>query len=420
MNQRMTSRERVRTAINHKEPDRVPIGLCGNIFTGIHIDEYVELKKYLGVGAGTPEVYDQFQMLARIDETFRMRIHSDIIELENPSMTWGFRNKCWKEWVTGKGNHVLMPGDFNPIMDERGYLYINNAEGDAVASMPPNGLYFERTCLTGMSDRIVKTDPEDWRKSLPVYTDEELKELEKNTKELFDNTQYSICGAFNRGQLSTYGIYAGHTIADWMLVLMTDEDYACSLLRAHAENAVENLKIYLQAVGKYLDIIVISGFDFGIQDRELFIPEIFRDIYLPNYKLINDYVHNNCSAKTLYHSCGSNWNLIEYFIEAGWDILNPVQTTAANMDPVKLKEHFGGRITFFGGGTDTQTVLPFGTPQEVIEQVKERMEIFSPGGGFIFSPIHNIQLGVPPENFFAMVDAAYEFGVYNTKVKNGN
>jgi uroporphyrinogen decarboxylase len=412
MNKTMTSRERVRRALNHQEPDRVPMGFCGNIFTGIHIDEYVELTKYLGMDTGTPKVYDQFQMLARIDDTFRKRIHTDMIELENPSMTWGFRNNSWKKWVSGKGNSVMMPTDFNPTRDEKGYIYINDAKGNPIAFMPPEGLYFERTCPTGMSDNVKKMDPEDWKKSLPVYTYEELKELEKNARELYENTEYSVCGAFNRGQLSTYGIYAGHTLTDWMIILMTDEAYAYSLLRAHAENAIENLEVYLQAVGKYLDTIIISGFDFGIQDRELFSPEIFKDLFLPNYKLINDYVHNNYSAKTVYHSCGSNWNLIEYFIEAGWDVLNPVQTTAINMDPVKLKEKFGSRITFLGGGIDTQTVLPFGTPDKVVEQVKERIKTFSPGGGFIFSQIHNTQFGVPPENYMAMVDTAYEFGVY--------
>jgi uroporphyrinogen decarboxylase len=414
----MNSRERVRMALNHLEPDRVPIGICGNIFTGIHVDEYIELARHLDLNIDTPKVYDQFQMLSRIDDSFRSRIHADMIELENPSMTWGFRNNNWKGWISGKGNNIQMPTDFNPDRDEMGYIYINDVKGNPVAFMPPGGLYFERTCPTGMSDYVEKPDPEEWKKSLPIYTDEELKELEKNGKELYENTQYSICGAFNRGQLSTYGIYAGHTITDWMLTLMTDEEYAFSILRAQAESAVENLKLYLQAVGNCLDTIVISGFDFGIQDRELFDPEIFRKLYMPNYKLINDYVHNNSNAKTLYHSCGSNWNLMEYFIEAGCDVFNPVQTTALNMDPVKLKEKFGSRITFLGGGIDTQTVLPFGTREKVVEQVKERIKIFSPGGGFIFSQVHNTQYGVPPENFLAMVDTAYEFGVYPIEIKN--
>lgn len=412
MKPKMSSRERVRKALNHEEPDRVPIGMGGNIFTGIHIDEYVELTRYLGMDSEIPKVYEQFQMLARIEEPLRKRLHSDIIELENPSMTWGFRNYGWKEWTTGKGNRVLMPGGFNPSVDEKGYIYIDDDKGNHIAFMPPDGLYFERTCHTGMSGDLVKTDPEEWKQSLPMYSDEELSLLEQNAKALFENTEYSICGAFNRGQLSTYGIFAGHTITDWLCTLMTDEDYAYSVLHATAEKALENLEVYLQAVGKYIDIIVISGFDFGIQDRELFKPELFRDLYLPNYKLINDYVHKHCNAKTLYHSCGSNWNLIEYFIEAGWDVLNPVQTTAANMEPEKLKEVFGSRITFLGGGVDTQTILPHGTPEEVREQVKERIRIFAPGGGFIFSPIHNTQYGVPPANYMAMADAAYEYGEY--------
>ncbi len=170
--------------------------------------------------------------------------------------------------------------------------------------------------------------------------------------------------------------------------------------------------MYIEAVGKYIETIVISTADFGSQKGELLVPDSFRDIYMPAYRRINDYVHSHCRAKTFYHSCGSIRKLIPYMIEAGVDILNPVQSSAADMDPAELKAEFGDKIVFWGGGLDTQYTLPKGTPEEVREQVKERMRIFKPGGGFVFTQEHNIQCDVPFENIKAMIEAAREFGAY--------
>ena len=231
-------------------------------------------------------------------------------------------------------------------------------------------------------------------------------------RQLHENTEYSIQGGFLKAGLGSNGIFAGHTITDWLCRLVTEPDYALSILQATARRAVENLRIYLQAVGKYIDTIFMSGTDFGTQKGELFSPQIFKELYVSNIRLMTDYVHRHSHVKTMYHSCGSNFNLIDYFIEAGVDILNPVQTTAANMDPVELKKRFGGRIVFWGGGVDTQTVLPYGTADEVRQQVKQRVQVFGPGGGFVFAGIHDIQYGVPPENILAMADAAAEFGRY--------
>ena len=304
-----------------------------------------------------------------------------------------------------------MPGDFAPVEEENGYIYLYQ-NGSRVAFMPPGGLYFERTCNAGLSDEIVYMDPEAWKKSIPLFTDEDLREIEANARALHEETEYAVFGGFGKGALSTYGLFAGHTITDWLLLLMTEPDYAGAILRAAAERAVENAELYLQAAGQYIDIIFVSGFDFGIQDRELFRPSIFRELYLPNYKLINDYIHAHCRAKIFFHSCGSIPGIIEDFIAAGVDILNPVQTTAAGMDPAVLKAKYGDQLAFWGGGVDTQTVLPFGTREQVREQVKERIRILGPGGGFIFSQIHNLQPGVPPENIVEMAEAAFEYGRY--------
>ncbi len=407
----MTPRERVLKACNYEEPDRVPIDIGGTQVSGLCIDHYCDLLRYLNIDE-IPIVYEQFEMLARVEEPVRKRLRGDVISLENPSMRWGLHNKDWKKWQTFKGNDVLMPGDFNPVIDEKGALVLKDANGIPIARMAKGTLYFEFACGTAMSKEIQKMDPQKWKDSIPLYTDEELKQIAREAKYLHENTGYAVFGEFGRGGLGTNGLLAGHTITDWLCILLTERAYAEEILQATAQKALENIKLYLEAVGKNIDIIFISGTDFGTQRAEQFNPDIWRDLIMPKYKMLNDYVHKNSGIKTFIHTCGSVYNIIEYIIAAGFDILNPVQVTAAKMDAAGLKERFGGRIVFWGGGVDTQTVLPFGTADEVIEQVKERIKIFAPGGGFVFNPTHCIQYGVQPENLLAAADAAYKYGTY--------
>jgi uroporphyrinogen decarboxylase len=409
----VTSRERVRTALDHREPDRVPIDVGGTTVTGIHVDEYVEIGKHLGWDLGPPKVYEQFQMLARIDGLMMQWLRADVVQLENVVETWNLANADWKAWTTSLGNPVLVPGRFDPRRDDQGNLRLVDAAGKSIAVMAPTGLYFDRDCPTAMSTAdTVHMAPETWKKANPLYTDEELRALERRGRFLFENTEYSVHGGFGKGGLGTNGLFAGHTITDWLCILVTERAYAREILQATAERAVENLELYLQAVGAYIDTILVSGTDFGSQRGELFNPEIFRELHLPSYRLINDAVHRHGAVKTMFHSCGSIGNLIGSFIEAGVDILNPVHTNSLNMEPQRLKQAFGGRIVFWGGGIETQTVLPNGSVEEVAAQVRERMLIFGRGGGFVFAPVHNIQYGVPPRNVEAMVWAAVRYGRY--------
>lgn len=408
----MTSRERVWKAINFEEPDRVPIDLGGTKVSGIHVDAYVELGRHLGLDVELPKVYDQFQMLARVEEPVRRRLHSDVVQVENLVETWGLANRDWKVFKTGRGNEVLMPGGFNPVTDERGFLVIRDGKGEALAHMSPGGLYFDRITSTAMSENIVFMDPEKWRKSLPLYSDEELAVLQKRARFLRDYTDYSVHGGFNKFKMQSSGLIAGHTFTDWLCLLMTEKDYVYSILQATAERNIENLKLYFQAVGDCIDTVLISTTDYGSQQGELINPQIFKELYLPPMKRVNDFVHSQGKFKTMYHTCGSVRKLIEYFIQAGADILNPLQVNTANMDPRELKQEFGGRIVFWGGGVDTQTTYQFGTDEEVRQQVRERLDIFAPGGGYVFSPSHNTQHGVPPANILAMTDAVVEHGRY--------
>lgn len=408
----MTSRERIRQAINFERPDRVPIDIGGTKVTGIHIDLYCELVRYIGLDLLPAKLYEQFQMLARPDYLMMKWLNTDVIQVENVIETWGLKNEAWKIWRTSVGNDVLVPERFNPVKDENGTWNLISEDDTVVASMAPEGLYFDRNCPTGMTGDFIHMDPDEWKRSIPLYSDEELKILRKRAKFLHEYTDYSIHGGFLKGGLGTNGIFAGHTICDWLCILSMDPAYANEILKATAERTVENLTLYLQAVGSHIDTILISGTDFGTQRGELFNPEIFRTLHLPNYKRINDYVHKTSAAKTMFHSCGSIMNIIEYFIQAGVDILNPVHTNTTNMEPKLLAEKFGGRIVFWGGGVETQTVLPNGTPEEVAAQVKERLKIFGTNGGFVFAPVHNLQYGVPCENIEEMINTILKYGNY--------
>lgn len=410
----MTSRERVRKAISHQEPDRVPIDIGGTKVTGIHIDEYIKISKHLGIDAELPRCYEQFQMLAHVEEPVRRWLHGDVLQLENLTETWGYKNQNWKIWKNTAGNQILMPGQFQYKMDEEGNIYLLDASGKHAATMAATGRYFERLPNPPLdfSKEFVYADVEEFKRSIPIYTDDELSILEKRAKLMYETTEYSIHGGALKGKLGTTGIFAGHYFTEWLCILVAEPEYAGELLEAAADVAVQNIGLYLQAVGKYIDTILISTTDFGTQTGELFSPEIFKELYMPNYKKMCDYVHENSEVKTIFHSCGSIRNIIPYFIEAGCDILNPIQTNSSNMNIRELKEEFGQQLVFWGAGVDSQTVYPLGTVEQVKEQVKERLETLMPGGGCVFSPIHNTQYDVPIENVEAFVQTVLEYGKY--------
>ncbi len=411
----MTSRERVRLAINHKQADRVPVDIGGTFVTGIHVDQYLKLARHIGWDCELPKVYEQMLMLARPDLLMLNWLGADVVLLENESYSFGMKNEGWQPWRTNRGNRVLMPGSFHTQVAEDGEIHMVDASGKLLAKMSATGDYFDRPNMgigMNLDFEIQRVDIEKFRRTLPVYSQEELRALEDRARILYECTELSVHGGCHRGKLGSSAGVAGHSFEEWMVIMSIERDYAFELMQATAEVGLENLKLYLQAVGKYIDTIVMSTSDYGTQRAEMFSPEIYKEVFLPNYKRMNDYVHTNSNIKTFYHSCGCVRGFIPYFIEAGVDILNPVQTTADRMDAQELKDEFGDKLTFWGGGIDTQVTLPTGTPEQVREKVRRAIEIFGKGGGFVFTPIHNMQPDVPVENALAMLKAVREFGVY--------
>lgn len=397
----MTSRERVRKALNHEEPDRVPIDLGSSMVTGISVFAYVDLVRELGLELGLPKIVDLFQMLAEVEEPVRQALHCDVVMLPRFRNAYGFMNTRWKEWSPRDGIRMLVPGDFNPRRNERGdwLIFLEGAHRPR-AIMPRDGFYFDNPIPNiALPDALTLVPIETLKKQFARYPDEVLDHLSASARQLYEGTDYALIGSA-AGDLGMVGGFR-----EWFYLIAAEPQYLYDYYAAAAENAVKNLALFYQAVGDTLEAVAISLTDYGTQRAEFFRPEAFEEIFAPHYRTINDWVHRHTRMKTFYHSCGSIYNILPAMVEMGADILNPVQCSAANMEPERLKREFGAKLVFWGGGVDTQKTIAFGTPQEVYQQVCERIEIFNQGGGLVFNSIHNIQGNTPTANILAMFDA---------------
>jgi len=250
-----------------------------------------------------------------------------------------------------------------------------------------------------------------------LYDDETLRKIERETYDLYKNTDYAIVGGGIGTGLGDIALIPGtmlrepkgvRDLEDWYMSPLVRPEYVREVYDRQTDIAVENLKLYHEAVGDCISVIVICGADFGSQQSLMLSPVVFRDLYLPYYQKMTDWIHENTKWKTFKHCCGAVEPLIPLLIEAGFDILNPVQTSASGMDPEVIKQKYGDKITFWGGGVNTQATLPKGTLGEVKEEVSRNVRIFGKDGGFVFNTIHNVQADVPVENFLAMIEALDE------------
>lgn len=415
----MTSRERVRMAINHKEPDYVPMDLCGWTVGTMHVTCMEALREYYGLEKKLIKVLEPYTMTAYFEEDLRCAISCDTMAVNGYGTAYGFPHENWKEWDYF-GMKVLVPEGFEVTANEVGGWDIY-PQGDRSVSpsgrMPKDGFYFDALIRAEPVEDADKLDYRDNLEEFAPVTDEALSYYAREIKKA-EATQWGIIGEFGYVGLGDIGGIPGvglkhpkgiRTIEDWYMAPILYPEYVHALFSAQVEIAIENLSKIKAVVGDEVDIFYGCGTDFGTQNSLFCSPERFQKMWLPYYKKINRWIHDNTNWKVMKHSCGAIFPLIPLFIEAGIDILNPVQCTATGMDPKRLKEEYGKDIVFCGGGVDVSTVLPFGTPAEVREQVLRRCEIFAPGGGFLFSPSHVIQHGTPVENIVAMIDAVHEF-----------
>ena len=421
----MISRERVKLAINHKEADRIPLDLGSTLVTGIQASIYAKLKNALGISKGLIKVYDPFQMLAEVEDEVKQLLGVDTYGIQLPVTLFGYKNENWKKFRMFDGTEVLISGNFEYDVLENGDI-VQYPKGDRSAppsgKMPKGGYYFDVIVRQEPIDES-KLDPKEWvEQTYSLYTDEDLEYLEKTSRWYYKNTDYSLVGNFWGAGFGDIAIVPGphipypkgiRDVEEWYVSAITRKQYIKEIFQYQLELQMKNLKMYREAVQDRIDIIVMSGTDFGAQNGPFISPNLYREVFKPLHKEMNDWIHENTNWKTFFHTCGSMVDFLDDFVSAGVDILNPVQISAAGMDPHFLKKNYGDKFVFWGGGVDTQKTLPFGTPENIKEEVENNMLIFGKEGGFVFNTVHNIQPTVPIDNLVTMFETVREKGTYD-------
>jgi hypothetical protein len=423
----MNSRERVTMALNRQEPDRVPLDLGGSVVTCMHVSIVYKLRQALKLDPpGTPvKVVEPYQMLGEIKPDLQDALGVDVATLRGPKTMFGFKREGWKPWEMFDGTPVLVPAGFNTEPDPNGDILMY-PEGDKSVSpsgrMPKNGWYFDSIMRQEPIDEA-NLNPEDNLEEFEPISDEDLEYYRQETEQLYTETDKAIFADFGFTGFGDVALVPApwlknppkgiRDVEEWYMSTVIRQDYVYEVFDRQCEIAVDNLAKIYEAIGNRISVILVSATDFGMQKGLLVSPKTYRELFKPFHIRVNDWIHTHTTWKTFIHSCGSVIELIDDFIEAGFDILNPVQCSAALMDPRELKSRFGERVSFWGAGVDTQHTLPTGTPEDVRREVLERIKIFGPGGGFVFNTIHNVQPKSPIENVLAMYETVREHGYYS-------
>jgi hypothetical protein len=415
----MTSKERLQATLNHKQPDRIPIDFGGTAVTGVHVSCVAALRDYYGLEKRPVIVHEPYQMLGWMDDDLKDAMGLDVDGVVPRNTMFGFANENWKTWRCPDGLEVLVSEHFRTTLDEKGDILIY-PEGDLSAPpsgrMPNDGYFFDTIVRQEPIDDD-KLDVEDNLEEFGPIKAEDLDHIEREV-ERTRNSGRGVIGNFGGTAFGDIALVPGpflkhpkgiRDIAEWYMSTTMRRDYVHKIFEKQCEYALANLAQVYERIGNGVDAVFLCGTDFGTQTSTFCSVGTFKNLYFPYYKAVNDWIHQHTTWKCFKHSCGAVERFIPALIECGFDILNPVQCSATNMGAEHLKNTYGDKLVFWGGGVDTQKTLPFGTPEEVRAEVLERCRVFSQGGGFVFDAIHNIQARTPVENIVAMVNAVKEF-----------
>jgi len=411
----MTSRERVLAAINHVEPDRIPVDLGGHRSSGIAAIAYHQLRKHLGLPNKAVRIYDMVQQLAIIDDDVLDLFGVDVIEMGRGFL---LDDGDWKPWILPDGTPCEIPYYTN--LELRGEdWFILDKEGLEMGVLKKGSLYFEQTLFPLMDRGIENDDFEDLEEMLGkqiwsavvhpgahLEMDEQgLIEMGLRAKKLREKSDRAIVGLFGGNMFEIPQML--YRMDHYLLATGMYPDKVLELSEKLYQVHLKNLEKWIGAVGPYIDV-VLFGDDLGGQQGPLISPEAYREYYKPYHEKLWGRAKELADVKVQLHCCGGIYELLNDLIEAGLDMVNPVQISCRGMDPKQLKAEFGERITFWGGGCDTQRILPLSKPDEISKHVQELSSIFSPGGGFVFQQVHNILANVPPENVVAMFESIHK------------
>ncbi|HJP45269.1 MAG TPA: uroporphyrinogen decarboxylase family protein [Arenicellales bacterium] len=414
----MNHRERIMAALHH-ESGKVPIDFGSTHATGMHVSCVEALRDHYGLDKHPVKVHEPYQMLGEIEDDLAEAMGTDISGFQGPKTIFGFKNENWKKFRTLWGQDVLVSEHFNTTTDEKGDILLypqGDTSAPPSARMPVSGYFFDTIIRQEAFDED-NLNPEDNLEEFGLISDEDLAYYVANVERLekLGRPIITYVGSTSLGSVTAVtGPSLKHPkgirdIEEWYISNLTRQDYLHQIFSQQCEIALENLKRLHEVIENKIDILFVCGSDFGTQTSTFFSTETFETLYAPYYKQINQWIHENTLWKTFKHSCGSVVSLLPLFIDSGFDIINPVQCSAAGMDPKTLKAHYGDHLVFWGGGVNTQKTLPYQTPEDVRVEVLERCEIFSENGGYVFNAIHNVQAKTPLANIVAMINAAKEF-----------
>jgi uroporphyrinogen decarboxylase len=399
----MTHRERLRTTLQHKEPDRVVVDFGAMESSGIVAMGYNRLKEHMGI-SGPTRIYDPICMTCIVEEPVLNAVGADAIALF-------IGPREWKEWQLPDGSPAQLPAQLQVKTLENGYMAQLGEEGRIVSLCPKDGMYFDPV-YHPLADAQSTADIDAARKHLESfdwasYFDEDFWDLRQKAKKFHEETEFGIVG-----NLCVHVFAAGQALRgleNFMMDLALNKKLVHHLLESLVDAYLPRVEKYVEAVGEYVDIIELND-DLGSQNGPQISLEMYREMIKPYQRRLWQHVKERSGKPLLLHSCGSVYDFIPDFLEIGVDALNPIQVSAAKMDTAKLKQEFGTDLVFWGGGCDTQAILSRGTPAEVREEVRKRIDDLAPGGGFVFCQVHNIQPEVPPQNILAMYE---ELGTLN-------
>ena len=414
----MTGKERVQTVLSHREADTVALDFGATAVTGIHVKKIAEFRRYYGLEDRPVKVTEPFQMLGEVDEELANIWNTDIVGVGGRTDMFGHPQKDFVEKRMPWGQTVLLPQSFR-TKEENGNIFVF-PQGDTACSptavMPAGGYFFDAIERVPATEIDAELNIEDNLEEFASLTDADMPYWKDALTKARATGKAVIAniGGMGFGDIALVpGLHLKKPkgirgIADWYMSTVMRTDFILEVFDRQADIALRNLEKVNQVAGDCIDVLFVCGTDFGTQDSQFCSSESLSSLYGIAYRKINDWVHRHTGWKTFKHSCGAIVPLMETFIDCGFDIINPVQVNAADMDPCYLKNKFGDRISFWGGGIDTQRVLQLGTPQQVKDQVHQLCDIFGAGGGFVFNTVHNLQANVPSENAFALMDAICE------------
>lgn len=411
------NRKKVIDALEHRE-GTLPIDFGSTAVTGMHISVVEKLRSYFGLPDEPVKVIEPYQMLGYIDEQLREVLKIDTVGVPTENTIFGFPLGGEKEWMTPWGQKVLVPDAFEITENEKEVFVYPQSDRTAAPSgrMPKSSFFFDTIERQEPIDED-KLDPKDNLEEFGLLTDSQI-DYYRQRVNIAHESGNAVVTAIPGTAFGDIALVPApflkkpkgiRNIAEWYMSTAIRQDYIHKIFEQQLEYAIENLKKLNAAAGDKIDVLFICGTDFGTQTGQFCSVDAFRTLWKPYYQKLNGWIHENTSWKTFKHSCGAIFELVEELIDSGFDILNPVQCSATGMAPADLKRQYGSRITFWGGGVDTQKILPFGSPQEVKEDVENKCRVFAKDGGFVFNSIHNVQAMTPVENVAAMFETVWQF-----------